>query len=59
MAQEADALLALALEADNSEVPDGMDIPKELKRWQTRLALIKEAMQEIEERAEVRYEQEV
>ncbi len=52
-------MLALALEADNSEVPEGMDIPKELKRWQTRLAQIKEAMQEIEERAEVCYEQEV
>ncbi len=56
--KEVEDLMALANEADNSEVPDGLDIPSELKRCEERLAVIADAIEEIESRADARYEEE-
>lgn len=56
--KEVEELMALANEADNSEVPDGLDIPAELKRREDRLAVIADAIVEIESRADARYEEE-
>lgn len=52
---EVDELLRLAEEADNSEIPDGMDVPEELSRRQDRLRAITDAKRKIEERAEKKY----
>lgn len=48
-------LLRQAEEADNSELPDGLDIPAELARREARLEAIAEAKVEIERRAAERY----
>ena len=56
--QEVSKLLRLAEEADQNEKPDGMDIPAELARRETRLSAIAKAKAEIESRAQERYEQE-
>ena len=48
---EVEELLRLAEEADNSERPDGLDIPKELSRREKRLNAITRAKEEIERRA--------
>lgn len=55
---EVEKLLELAENADNEEVPDGMDIPEELSRRQERLAAIAAAKEKIEQRAAQRYAQE-
>jgi hypothetical protein len=51
-------LLAKAAAADQSEVPDGMSIPEELERRETRLAQLAEARAEIEARAKERHARE-
>jgi len=51
-------LLRQAEEADNSELPDGLDIPAELARREARLKAITEAKAEIERRAAERYAEE-
>jgi len=56
--EEVSKLLRLAEQADQSEKPDGMDIPAELARRETRLAAIAKAKAEIEDRAKERYERE-
>ena len=43
--QEIDALMKLAEAADNSPLPEDMDVPKELQRRQDRLAVIAKAKQ--------------
>jgi len=48
----------LWLLADQSLIPDGMKIPEEIERRETRLACIAEAKRKIEARAAERYEQE-
>jgi len=56
--KEVAKLLRLAEQADQNEKPDGMDIPSELARRETRLAAIAQAKAEIEFRAQERYERE-
>lgn len=56
--EEVSKLLALAESADENEKPDGMDIPSELERRETRLVAIATAKAEIEKRAKERYERE-
>jgi len=56
--QEVDTLMKLAEAADNTPLPEDMDVPKELKRRQDRLVVIAKAKQEIQTRAKVRYTQE-
>jgi transposase len=56
--QEVEDLMRLAEAADNSELPEELDIPEELKRREERLAAIKRAKQEIEARAEERHARE-
>jgi transposase len=51
-------LMRLAEAADQNEKPDGMDIPSELARRETRLIAIAQAKAEIEQRAQERYERE-
>lgn len=51
-------LLAKAEAADQSDVPDGMSIPDELARRETRLAKLAEARAKIAARASERYERE-
>ncbi|HDL53242.1 MAG TPA: IS1182 family transposase [Proteobacteria bacterium] len=51
-------LLRQAEEADQSDIPDGMDIPAELARREDRLAAIAGAKAEIEQRAAARYAEE-
>jgi transposase len=52
------ALLARAEAADKADVPDGMSLPEELERRETRLAKLDEARAKIEARAKERYERE-
>ncbi|MDO9046915.1 MAG: IS1182 family transposase [Methylobacter sp.] len=56
--QEVDTLMKLAEAADNTPLPEDMDVPKELKRRQDRLVVIAKAKQEIQARAKARYAQE-
>ncbi|MGZ8952065.1 MAG: transposase [Methylobacter sp.] len=56
--QEVDILMKLAEAADNAPLPEDMNVPKELKRRQDRLAVIAKAKQEIQARAKARYAQE-
>jgi len=51
-------LLAKAEAADQSEVPDGMSIPEELERRETRLKKLAEARAKIEARAKERHARE-
>lgn len=55
---EVEQLLRLAEQADRRDVPDGMDVPAELARRETRLAAIREAKAKIEARAQERFEAE-
>jgi len=55
---EVEALLRLAEEADNSSLPEEMEIPEELKRREERLMKISKAKAEIQARAQVRFERE-
>lgn len=56
--REVKQLLRLAERADADDLPDGMSIPEELERRETRLAAIAEAKAKIEARAEERLERE-
>lgn len=51
---EVGQLLRLAEQADRRELPAGLDIPVELARRETRLAAIRQAQTEIEQRAQER-----
>lgn len=55
---EVENLLRQAEEADAGELPDGLDIPVELKRREDRLGAIARAKAEIERRAEERHAEE-
>ena len=55
---EVEELMRLAEAADNTPVPEEMDIPEELARREQRLAKIAEAKAEIEARARARFERE-
>ncbi len=52
--QEVKQLMALAESEDRKQVPDGMDVPKEIARRQERLAALDEAKRKLEERARER-----
>jgi len=52
--REVQQLLKLAEQADAADLPDGMSIPEELERRETRLAAIAEAKQKIEARVKER-----
>jgi transposase/DNA-binding protein H-NS len=56
--QEVEELMRLAEEADQSSQPEEMDIPEELKRREQRLAAITRAKDEIQIRAQERFEKE-
>jgi hypothetical protein len=56
--QEIETLMKQAEAADTSPLPEDMDVPKELKRRQDRLAVLAKAKQEIQARAKARYGQE-
>jgi hypothetical protein len=55
---EVQELLALAEQADQANVPDGLNLPEELKRREDRLAVMVEAKRKIAARAEERYQRE-
>ncbi|MEO8407924.1 MAG: IS1182 family transposase [Oxalobacteraceae bacterium] len=52
---EVQELLALAEQADQADVPDGMSLPEELKRREDRLALMAAAKEKLAARAKERY----
>jgi len=56
--EEVATLMRLAEAADNSELPQGLDIPEEVTRREDRLAAIVRAKAEIQARAEARQAQE-
>jgi hypothetical protein len=51
---EVEQLLRLAEQADQRNIPDGMDVPAEIARREARLAAIRQAKTEIEARAQER-----
>ena len=55
---EVESLLVMAEQADQSAVPDGMNLPEEIARRQARLAAMSAAKAKIEERAKIRFEKE-
>lgn len=55
---EVQELLALADQADRSDVPDGVNLPAELKRCEDRLAVMATAKAKLEARAAERYARE-
>lgn len=55
---EIDRLLRMAEKADQADLPDGMDVPAELSRRETRLQAIAEAKERIREREQQRITQE-
>ena len=55
---EVKKLLALAEEADNEKIPEGINLPDEITRREDRLKAIGQAKVKIEDRARERYEQE-
>jgi hypothetical protein len=56
--QEVEELMRLAEEADQCSRPEEMDIPEELKRREERLTAIVRAKEEIQARAQARFERE-
>ncbi len=56
--REVQELLALAEQADTAAIPDGLSLPEELQRRETRLAAMAAAKAKIEARAAQRYESE-
>ncbi|MFZ3287589.1 MAG: IS1182 family transposase [Telluria sp.] len=52
--QEVQQLMALAESEDGKNVPDGMEVPKEIALRQQRLAVLDEAKRKLEERAKTR-----
>lgn len=57
--EEITQLLAKAEDADSTPLEDGLSIPSEIKRREDRLAKLKEAKAVMEERAKVRFEEEM
>lgn len=55
---EVQELLALAEQADQSNVPDGISLPEEIQRREDRLKAMAEAKTKIEARAKARFERE-
>jgi transposase len=55
---EVQELLALAEQADQSDVPDGVSLPEEIKRREDRLAVMLDAKRKLAQRAEERYRSE-
>lgn len=55
---EVQELLALAEAADQSDIPDGMNLPEEIKRREDRLAVMDAARTKIAARAKVRFDAE-
>jgi hypothetical protein len=55
---EVDELMRLAEQADNAGLHEQLDIPLELERREQRLAVIAAAKEEIEARAQARFEAE-
>ncbi|MFN2410756.1 MAG: transposase, partial [Halomonas sp.] len=55
---EVKELLALAEQADQSNVPDGVSLPQEIQRREDRLKAMAEAKAKIEARAKARFERE-
>jgi len=55
---DVEELMRLAEVADNSSLPEQLDIPEELTRREARLAVIEQAKQEIERRVRERFEHE-
>ena len=55
---EVQELLALAEKTDQADVPDGIDLPVEIRRREDRLAVMAEAKAKIAARAEERYQRE-
>ncbi len=55
---EVEELMRLAAQADTEPLPEQLDVPLELERREQRLAVIAAAKQEIEARAQERFEQE-
>ena len=55
---EVQELLALAEKTDQADVPDGLDLPAEIRRREDRLAAMAEAKAKIAARAEERYQRE-
>lgn len=55
---EVQELLAQAEKADQADLPDGIDLPAELKHRQDRLAAMEQAKAKIEVRARARFERE-
>lgn len=55
---EVQELLALAEQADRSDIPDGVSLPEEIKRREDRLAVMAAAKAKIAARAEERYRRE-
>lgn len=55
---EVQELLALAEQADQTDVPDGVSLPEEIKRREDRLAVMLDAKRKIALRAEERYQRE-
>lgn len=53
-----DSLLTIAEEADQSKVPDGLNLPEEIARRQARLEAMAVAKAKIEARAKARFEKE-
>ena len=56
--QEVQELLALAERADQANIPDGMNLPEEIKRREDRLAAMAQAKTQIAARAAERYARE-
>lgn len=52
--QEVQQLMALAESEDRTNIPDGMEVPKEIALRQQRLAVLDEAKRKLEERAKMR-----
>jgi transposase len=55
---EVQELLALAEQADQADVPDGVSLPEEIKRREDRLKVMAEAKRKIAARSEERYHRE-
>jgi transposase len=55
---EIDEMLELAERADQTDLPDGLDLPAEIRRREARIEKIAEAKAEIEARARARHEKE-
>ncbi|MBN6743369.1 IS5/IS1182 family transposase, partial [Acidithiobacillus sp. MC6.1] len=53
---EVQELFVLAEQADQAVIPDGVNLPEEIRRREDRLAVMAAAKAKIAERAQARYE---